>query len=179
MNHADYGIMAQWLSTKEVLEFYGDVNSPFTLEQVKSKYEPRINGKVPVYPYIVELDSTPIGFIQQYKLNGEIQEEFGYSFAHNVYGIDQFIGVPEYFNQGLGTIMVNKFIDYLYRNTDVHTIILDPEVSNARAIRCYEKCGFVKVKKVNDGNNWLMELRSSDRKALNVKKHHSYSKKRG
>jgi aminoglycoside 6'-N-acetyltransferase len=44
MNHNDYEIMAGWLSTPEVLEFYGDINSPFTLEKIKSKYEPRINS---------------------------------------------------------------------------------------------------------------------------------------
>ncbi len=34
MQHTDYEIMSQWLSTKEVLEFYGDMNAPFTLQQV-------------------------------------------------------------------------------------------------------------------------------------------------
>lgn len=71
MQHTDYEVMTVWLSTEKVLEFYGDVNSPFTLAQVKNKYEPRVNGDVPVIPYIVELDRTPIGFMQQYKLNDE------------------------------------------------------------------------------------------------------------
>ncbi|GGN56164.1 GNAT family N-acetyltransferase [Oceanobacillus indicireducens] len=120
MKHTDYEVMAQWLSTKEVLEFYGDSNSPFTLQQVKNKYEPRVNGDIPVIPYIVELDNTPIGFMQQYKLNEEKQKEFGYPKHSTVYGIDQ----------------------------DVDMIILDPAVSNVRAIRCYEKCGFRKIKKI-------------------------------
>lgn len=95
MKHSDFGIMAQWLSTKEVLEFYGDINSPFTLQQVKDKYEPRGTGAIPVIPYIAELDHTPIGFMQQYRLSEVEQEEFGYPANLTIYGIDQFIGFPK------------------------------------------------------------------------------------
>lgn len=159
MKHTDYEVMAKWLSTPEVLEFFGDRNAPFTVEQVKRKYEPRIKGDVAVYPYIVELDKRPIGFMQHYKLTEKNQEAFGYPLNLNIHGIDQFIGVPAYFNQGIGTIMVTKFIDILYDKTDSDMIVLDPELTNTRAIRCYEKCGFVGMKKVKDGNNWLMELK--------------------
>ena len=158
MVHADYEIMARWLSTPEVLEFYGDVDSPYTLDQVKAKYKPRVNGEVHVYPFIVELDTMPIGLMQYYKLAQEIQAEFGYSPTLNVCGIDQFIGVPEYFNQGIGTNMVTKFINTLFHLKDVDLIVLDPEVFNTRAVRCYEKCGFKKVKKVHNETCWLMEL---------------------
>lgn len=160
MSHSDCNIMAKWLSTPEVLEFYGDVNAPFTLEQVQRKYGPRITGDVPVYPYIVELDRTAIGFIQYYRLTGEAYEEFGYHATENVYGIDQFIGATQYFNQGIGTAMIQKFLAGLFEKAEADVIVLDPDVSNARAIRCYEKCGFVKVKKVNDGTGWLMEVRA-------------------
>lgn len=112
MNHTDYTVMAQWLSTKEVFEFYGDVNSPFTLQQVKDKYEPRVNGDIAVTPFIVELDSTPIGFLQQYKLNEEKQEEYGYPINLSIYGKDQFIGYPNLFIKGISTKMIRKFIEY-------------------------------------------------------------------
>lgn len=147
MNHTDYTVMAQWLSTKEVLEFYGDVNSPFTLQQVKDKYEPRVNGDIPVTPFIVELDSTPIGFLQQYKLNEEKQEEYGYPINLSIYGIDQFIGYSNLFNKGIGTKMIRKFIEYISQYKNVDIIILDPVISNIRAIKCYENCRFKKVKK--------------------------------
>ncbi|WP_325166663.1 GNAT family N-acetyltransferase [Viridibacillus soli] len=159
MTDNDYEVMAKWLSTKEVLEFYGDVNSPFTIDQVRNKYEPRIRGDVLVSPFIVELGSSPIGFMQYYKL--EEQNDFGYSTNQVVYGIDQFIGVPNLFNKGYGTIMVSTFIDFISSNTDADVIILDPEVSNVRAIRCYEKCGFLRVKKFNNESNLLMEFKIS------------------
>ncbi|MDV2582369.1 GNAT family N-acetyltransferase [Alkalibacillus haloalkaliphilus] len=159
MNDEDYEIMAKWLSAEEVLEFYGDVNSPFNLEKVKEKYEPRISGEVPVNPYIVELGETPIGYMQKYSLSDEKKVEFGYSGHDKVYGIDQFIGKPKLFNKGIGTIMVRQFTDYIFDNTDANVVVLDPEVSNVRAIKCYEKCGFSKVRLIEGRNKWLMECR--------------------
>ncbi|WP_017187403.1 GNAT family N-acetyltransferase [Alkalibacillus haloalkaliphilus] len=158
MNDEDYEIMAKWLSTEEVLEFYGDVNSPFSLEQVKEKYEPRIAEEVPVTPYIVELGDTPIGYMQKYSLSEEKKVEFGYSTHDQVYGIDQFIGVPSLFDKGIGTKMVRQFTDYIFDNTGANVVVLDPEVTNVRAIKCYEKCGFSKVKLIEE-NKWLMEYR--------------------
>lgn len=45
---------------------------------------------------------------------------------------------------------------------NVDLIVLDPEVSNTRAVRCYEKCGFKKVKKVHNETCWLMELKAKN-----------------
>ncbi|MFB7158162.1 GNAT family N-acetyltransferase [Lysinibacillus sp. NPDC056232] len=158
MTDNDYGLMAKWLSTKEVLEFYGDINSPFSIEQVRKKYEPRVRGEILVFPFIVELDGSPIGFMQYYKLQAEELKELGYLNNQVVFGIDQFIGIPKLFNKGYGTIMVSKFIELIIKITDAEIIILDPEVSNERAIRCYEKCGFTKVKKINNERALLMEF---------------------
>ncbi|MEC0244831.1 GNAT family N-acetyltransferase [Paenibacillus chitinolyticus] len=120
-------------------------------------------GDIPITPYIVKLDSNPVGFIQHYKVNEDKQEEFGYSTNLNVFGIDQFIGYPDLFNKGIGTIMIRKFIVYISRHNHVDVIVLDPDITNIRAIRCYEKCGFIKVKKINKGVSRLMEYRKRHR----------------
>lgn len=161
MTESDYVFMAKWLNTKEVLAFYGDVNSPFTMEQVKRKYEPRVRGESPVSSFIVELNNLPIGYMQHYKINAVEQKAFGYFENQVIYGIDQFIGDPQLFNKGYGTIMVNDFLDMIHHTTDAEVIIVDPEISNSRAIRCYEKCGFSKVKKINNENNFLMAIHTS------------------
>jgi aminoglycoside 6'-N-acetyltransferase len=158
MTDNDYGLMTKWLRTKEVLEFYGDINSPYTIEAVRKKYEPRIRGECTVSPFIVELDDLPIGYMQHYPIQVHKQKDFGYLENLVIYGIDQFIGNPNLFNKGYGTKMVSKFIDFIIKTTDVEIIILDPAISNERAIRCYEKCGFSKVKIINNENNYLMEM---------------------
>ncbi|MFC4712733.1 GNAT family N-acetyltransferase [Planococcus dechangensis] len=168
MNHADLETMARWLSTEAVLKFYGDVNSPFSLQQVEKKYGPRIDGDVLVVPFIVELNGAPIGFMQYYKIEKCEQQTFGYPANLDVYGIDQFIGVPSLFNKGLGTIMVKKFIVSIVETTDADLVILDTAISNPRAIRCYEKCGFSKMQKINNGRSWLMAMQTSSQTSANL-----------
>lgn len=158
MTDNDLHVMTTWLQTKEILEFYGDIHSPFTHEQVRDKYGPRVRGEGVVSPFIVELDNTPIGYMQQYPIQADEQKAYGHSTLQVIYGIDQFIGDPTLFSKGIGTKMVLQFIELIQQTTDADLIIMDPEISNTRAIRCYEKCGFSKVKTINNAAHWLMEL---------------------
>jgi aminoglycoside 6'-N-acetyltransferase len=155
MTPLDYHTMQKWLSTPEVLEFYGDIHFPFSLEQVINKYEPRVNGQIPIDPYIAVLNHPPIGFMQKYRIREAEQSELGYSENLTLYGIDQFIGEPNMFNRGFGTKMANQFVDTIKADA----IILETAASNGRAIRCYQKCGFVLVKTLKHGTAWLMERR--------------------
>ncbi|MCA1026028.1 acetyltransferase [Cytobacillus kochii] len=155
MSKNDYLYMRKWLSTKEVLTFYGDVNEPFSLEMVKEKYGPRIDGEINVLPFIVELKDQPIGFMQYYQVDNE-NEYFGFGDNELIYGIDQFIGEPMLFGKGIGTRMVKLFVKYIAQRTEAKMVILDTATNNHRAIACYEKVGFTKVRKMNKDSNWLM-----------------------
>jgi RimJ/RimL family protein N-acetyltransferase len=48
----------------------------------------------------------------------------------------------QYWNQGYGTDAVRTLVDYGFRALKLHKVFLRVLVSNPRAIRCYEKCGF-------------------------------------
>jgi aminoglycoside 6'-N-acetyltransferase len=82
----------------------------------------------------------------------------------NVYGIDLFIGETNYWNQGIGTKIFSTLVNYLLAELQADKIVIDPNVKNTRAIRCYEKCGFEKVKilpkhELHEGeyrDSWLM-----------------------
>ncbi|WP_348535351.1 GNAT family N-acetyltransferase [Komarekiella delphini-convector] len=86
--------------------------------------------------------------------------------TNNVYGIDLFIGETNYLNQGIGTKMLSAVIEYIFEQLQAVKIVIDPDVSNTRANRCYEKCGFVKVKlltahQLHEGRHsdcWLMAI---------------------
>lgn len=62
-----------------------------------------------------------------------------------VYGMDQFIGEVIYWNRGIGTLLITKMIEHIHK-LGVKIIVMDPQAWNHRALRCYEKCGFVKKK---------------------------------
>jgi len=62
------------------------------------------------------------------------------------YAMDLFIGESQYWNQGIGTKLISVVVNYLFEELEAVKVVIDPQVWNTRAIRCYEKCGFVKFK---------------------------------
>jgi aminoglycoside 6'-N-acetyltransferase len=84
--------------------------------------------------------------------------------------MDLFIGKPTYWNRGLGTTYVQLATHYLLMACAATHITLDPRVENLRAIRCYEKCGFRKIKvllhhELHEGaycDSWLMVYTRSE-----------------
>lgn len=162
MVHKDLDIMTKWLNTEEVLEFFGDPANPPSAAQVRAKYGPRIDGDVAVEPYIVEAEGRPFAFMQCYRLQKKDYERYGYSKGELVYGMDQFIGEPDVLNREYGTQMVKEFTAHIFSEKRADAIVMDPEMRNPRAIRCYEKCGFRKLKEIDYGEKWLMELRREE-----------------
>ena len=58
-----------------------------------------------------------------------------------VYGMDQFIGEPNYWSKGIGTRYIKLIFEFLKRK-NANAVILDPHKNNPRAIRAYQKSGF-------------------------------------
>lgn len=156
MTEQDFPLMAKWLSDKRVLTYYGDPNQPFDLEKISKKYLPRVNGEIPIVPCIIEYNDMEIGFIQYYKITEQQLIDYGYNDHPLTLGIDQFIGEINFWNKGIGTVLVQSILQYLFKVKNAKRVILDPDISNRRAIRCYEKCGFKRVKELPN-QSLLME----------------------
>ncbi|SDZ83275.1 aminoglycoside 6'-N-acetyltransferase [Thalassobacillus cyri] len=163
LEEKDDHLLAKWLSDPSVLEFYEGRDNPFDLARVnKVFYAPQDV----VDKCIVEFDSNEIGYIQFYQLDEETKKEYGYENEH-VYGTDQFIGEVEYWNKGIGTLLVSSMVNFLMEHKKAARVVMDPQTRNTRAIKCYEKCGFKKVKllpsrELHEGEYkdcWLMEYR--------------------
>ena len=164
----DYILMSRWLSDERVLEFYEGRDNPHDLTKVRQKYGPRVRGQENVVPCILTFQGTPAGYLQHYTVEGPGAEEIGIESTSGVYGIDLFIGVPELWDKGLGTIALSAFLKYLFDNKGAQRIIIDPRVSNVRAIRCYEKCGFrtiglLKGRELHEGEYWDCRLMAVSR----------------
>lgn len=78
-------------------------------------------------------------------MDDETKKEYGYV-TGNIYGIDQFIGEKEYWNKGIGTLLVTSMVQFLFQQEKADKVVMDPQARNKRALKCYEKCGFKKVK---------------------------------
>ncbi|WP_246938503.1 GNAT family N-acetyltransferase [Bacillus pinisoli] len=133
--------LTKWLSDDQVLEFYEGRDRPFSLEQVKETFYER---EEEVFRNIVFYEDQPIGYIQYYPIDSEERLEFSYRDDETIYGMDQFIGEVSYWNRGIGTELINTMVHFLSNTVGASKIIMDPQTWNVRAIRCYEKCGFVK-----------------------------------
>lgn len=161
MKETDYDQLTEWLNNEDVLEFYGDKNDPFDLKRVIEKYEPRVKGLTRVKVCIAEYKNEPVGFMQYYQLDSVQLKEFGYKESELVYGMDQLIGRSDLLGKGIGTRMVRALVNYIQNEQITTAIVMDPHIDNLRAIRCYEKCGFVK-KMMIDKTYWLMEYKNEN-----------------
>lgn len=150
----DYASMAKWLTDDRVLEFYEGRDRPLTVDLIKQMYSPRVLRQDGVTPCLIIYGGRPIGYLQFY------------SEDESVYGMDQFIGEVDLWSRGLGTRVVSLMVRYLFRVCGARKVTMDPHADNLRAIRCYEKCGFRKVRllaqhELHEGvyrDCWLMEV---------------------
>ena len=140
----DYELMSKWLTDERVLEFYDGRDNPSDLDRAVTKYSPRVLGEEKVVPCILEHDDTPIGYMQYYAV--EEMGESGPEADGPVLGIDLFIGEPDLWDRGIGTRALKMLVEYLFSDLHAVRVVIDPIVTNERAIRCYEKSGFKKVK---------------------------------
>lgn len=60
----------------------------------------------------------------------------------------------DWVNQGYGTEALRAFARYYFDEMGFHTLLLDVAATNTRAVRCYEKCGFVKIAERHQPATW-------------------------
>ncbi len=142
---SDMNLLYRWLNDEQVLAYLDGTGNGFTRDQIEAKYGPRARGEDYVISCIIEHKATPIGYLQYYPLLEKERIEYEADAEGLYYGIDLFIGEPDYWNRGIGTVVVRKITSYLFDARQADAIYIDPAAWNTRAIRCYEKSGFVKV----------------------------------
>ena len=127
----DIPLIHSWLTKPHVQEFWSE-NTVNDLEAFRKKMEGKIKEKG-VNPFLVVLQGKPIGYIQSYSIDSKTA------------GIDQFIGVEEFVNKGLGSMFVKEFTDDLLKSKKFTRIVTDPSVLNFRAVKALEKAGYKRL----------------------------------
>ncbi|MDC0763292.1 GNAT family N-acetyltransferase [Brevibacillus sp. AG] len=157
--------LVKWLSDERVLAYYEGRDRPHDESLVQQSFFPEDDSETRC---LILYTDKPIGYAQFYPLDTLEKQLYGYVKDVVVYGMDQFIGEPAYWNSGIGTQLVTAILHYLHKEKRVQKVAIDPQAWNERALRCYEKCGFRKVKKLplhewHEGSMrdcWLMEWTS-------------------
>jgi RimJ/RimL family protein N-acetyltransferase len=172
----DYALVSRWRSEPHVHEWWDPDDPAPTPADAEAQYGARARGEEPTTPCIVELEGSPIGYLQFYRWRAwpDADEDLDIRAGADTFGIDLFIGVPNLVNTGLGTRIVRLVCTYLETERGASSIALTTEIDNVRAQRAYEKAGFRKVRQVLDTDTrngervrcWLMERRGPDRGEL-------------
>jgi aminoglycoside 6'-N-acetyltransferase len=132
MNADDMPLIRRWLAEPHVAEWWHD---PETLAFVSGDLEHHDLAQ-----FIVNLDGRPFAYLQCYRI-GDWHESFGPQ-PEGTRGLDHFIGEAGMLGRGHGSAFIRAFIDELFTR-GVPRIVIDPRPDNPRAIRAYEKAGFV------------------------------------
>ena len=162
----DYELIVTWRNRPHVRHWWDPDLPDLTLDSAKTEYEDDIRDDSATTLCIAELDGRPIGFMQFYRWASYADEarEVGIPFDDDVWGVDVFIGEQDETGRGLGTRMMNVLCRYLEVERSATSVALTTELTNAAAIRCYEKAGFEKIREVTDldtrdgrrTRDWLM-----------------------
>ncbi len=94
--------------------------------------------------WIVSHEDRPFAYIQDYGPYEWAMHHFSH-LPPGSRGIDQFIGEPDMIGRGHGSAFIRIHVDRLFAE-GAPVVGTDPDPSNARAIRAYEKAGFAAVR---------------------------------
>jgi aminoglycoside 6'-N-acetyltransferase len=148
MSAADLPLIRRWLVQPHVAQWWHDPVEQFEL----------VSGDLDhpdVAQFIVTAEKKPFAYLQCYHLS-DWNTGFGPQPA-GTRGLDQFIGEPEMVSHGHGSAFIETFAGQLLA-AGTPRVVTDPDPNNARAIRAYEKAGFIKDRIVEtpDGPALLM-----------------------
>lgn len=111
---------------------------------------------------MAEWNGRPVGFIQIIDPDREVTRYWGET-GPGFRAIDIWIGWPEDLGKGYGSMMMKQAITRCFSDPLVHTILIDPLLSNIRAQNFYKRLGFKPVGELrfNEDDCLVMELKRS------------------
>lgn len=137
LKSSDITRLHHWTKQPHVRLWWHD---PEDWESFKEKFERKITSPHRLC-FIINVDEHAIGYIQAYHAHA-FPEWFDED--KGTFGMDLFIGDPEYLGKGYGSLVVRQFTDHLFNLPTVKKIVINPNINNVIAIRAYEKAGFKK-----------------------------------
>lgn len=152
---ADLPMLHEWLQRPHVAEWW---HEPSTLAEVEREYLPVVTNESSTHAYIAMLAGEAIGFIQSYLPMDSNEGWWPEETDPGARGIDQFLADSDQLGRGLGSSMIDAFVERLFQESAVTKVQADPSPANERAIRSYLRAGFIVHKEVTtpDGPALLM-----------------------
>ena len=139
-----YALLGDWLAAPHMRAWWGDP------EEELGFIRDMVEGRDTTRPFLIMLDGEPVGYIQYWYVGHHQNEEWIrdnpwlMELPPETVGVDLSIGDAERLSSGIGSAALHEFVTRL-RVEGHHTIIIDPDPANVRAVRAYEKAGFVPI----------------------------------
>lgn len=130
-----------WLRQPHMREWWGEP------EEELGFIRDMVEGRDTTQPYLITVDGAPVGYIQVWYI-GHYQNErwvrdhpWLLDLPAEAVGVDLSLGDPASLSRGIGSAALRAFVAGL-RGEGHDVIIIDPDPTNLRAVRAYEKAGF-------------------------------------
>lgn len=133
----DLSIILEWYNNEE-LHNIANVKSfkRYTIEELRQYWTEKLSRSYASYHVIVVQDEV-IGRVGLKKKKHNEMYVMEYSIL---------IGASNLYSKGIGTEVTKYFINKSFLDADIQAVVLQVKDDNKRAIRCYEKAGFIKIK---------------------------------
>lgn len=132
-------IFMQWLKEPHVSPFWQETENPAELTEKYIHDFPKRH----VWPFIITFNNEEIGYIQFYDAfkvgNGWWEDE-----APGTFGIDLLLGNSDFTGKGLAPKIIKEFVSFIRKiKPEITNVIIDPDPGNQRAIKAFQKAGFI------------------------------------
>ncbi len=126
----------RWLNDEEVMYHWAIPGNTISLAALEHSFSRYSENKNPRWRWFVieTLQRLPIGIITYFDLRQH----------HLRAEVAIIVGEKEYWGKGYGTDAMTALLDHLFNELNLNRIHLHLAEYNTRALKSYEKCGFVK-----------------------------------
>jgi aminoglycoside 6'-N-acetyltransferase len=141
LDFSDIPLMYDWFNLPHVQNFYS--LRQWTESEVLNKLKPYVDGSKLISGFIALMNDNPIGYVQKYRIvdypwpNQNLSRDI----INHAAGMDLFIGDEALTGKGIGRELIQSFIENHIWPSYQYCIV-DPDINNITAIKCYEKLKF-------------------------------------
>ncbi len=123
----------EWLADREVTRWLAAIGDPPTLEEERDWYFSLRENPDNVLWAIETLDGRLMGTVELRAAPRSERAELGIA-----------IQDKSQWSNGYGTEVIGLVLEYAFEDMELNRVELTCDEENARGLRCYERCGFVR-----------------------------------
>ncbi|MGZ3650881.1 MAG: GNAT family N-acetyltransferase [Bdellovibrionota bacterium] len=133
------GLLRHWLAQEHVKKFWQETEDE---QKFREKFLVELPARS-VRAFVIVHDSREIGFAQYYEAD-KVGGGWWPGEPPGTFGVDLFLGERELLGKGMGPAAIGAFVSFMGKQEPaMRSLLIDPSPVNRRAIRAFEKAGFV------------------------------------